>query len=278
MSMMLDFDPSFEEDWEHYPGDGEFDSPADESYDDESAATRRRRARQRELQLRRRQLAAQAQRGRGAATRPQPKTAAAVVRKLDLEQKVQADSFQAAFAEQRGRQQRAELATVATAVANGAADSLQDAVELLRNPFARAAVTVVPLLLLPSRMRRNGGLGGCLSDPRLIGTALVFGLAVIGDQIGKADDVADIRISAPSEITVGDESIVLAEAFDKRGKLLQNTKIAFSVDRTDLVTIDESGRITALKTGAVVVTAAAESVSRRVVLTVRERAVDPGQL
>jgi hypothetical protein len=273
MSMMLETSESFDDAWEDDLGDGEDDAEYEngEMYD-EATSRRRRRARQLELARRRRARTAAGMRRRAAApaTPPAARTAAAI-RALELENSVQDDAFRAALAAQQRRQSRSEAAAVVAVVSKQVQDSFQNSVDLLQNPLVKAGLTASPLFLLAPQ-RKGDGLGRYLTDPRVIGTALVLGLAFFGEQQDRADLAADIRVSNASEITDGDDTIILAEVLDRKGRVLQGKNVVFTTDRPDLVDIDANGRVTTKAPGLVVVNITVDNVTRRTVLNVRARA------
>ena len=282
MSMMLesaDADSmSFEGDtWEDDYGDAEQDAEYEmDDFGEASRATRRRRQRARQLELQRRRMA-RARTQRSAPARPAPPAAraAAAIRTLELENRVQDDAFRGSLVAQQRRQSRTELATLAAVVSNQVRDSFGSSVELLQNPAVKAGLNAAPLLFLaPSK--KGEGIGGYLSDKRVIGVGIVAALAFIGNQQDRADEAADIRVISAAEITDGDETIVLADVLDRKGRVLQGKNVVFTTDRPDIATIDANGRVTGQSPGVAVITVAVDDVVRRTVLSVKARAQQAG--
>lgn len=215
--------------------DGDFDADADEA----SAATRRRRARaRRQLALARRRRRAALGRQRGAAG-PGSRALAqrapqAAIQHLDLENKVQNDSIERAFAIRDRRSRRAEAATVASVVASQVQASFGATNSILKSPYGRAALAAAPLALL-SPAKRGRGLEGAIRDPRLIGAALVAGLAYFAQREQAEDEVDDIAVIAPSSVPQSALSLeVSANVLDgRKRRIAGRTDVKWeTVDKT----------------------------------------------
>jgi hypothetical protein len=275
---MIDREMEFAEEGEtSYPGEAETyygeegEEAEGESYGAESSlAARRRRARQRELERRRRLARARApQRFLPVARREAPtaRTAVAAVRNLDLETKVQDDILRARQDAQDRRLRRAEIAAVAAVVSGQLQASLQGRVSELNNPYVSAALRAAPLLFL-SPGRRGSGAGSYASDPRVIGGALVLGLAFVGDRLKRLDETADVRQVGVADVPVNGTSIFLADALDSRGAILADKAAVFSSSNDTIATIDQTGKVTGVAAGVVVITVRIDDIERRAVLTV----------
>ena len=243
--------------------DSNFESDFDtEDLDAESRASqaRRRRARARRVALaRRRQATARA---RGLARQParqptgvppaQRATAATAraVRTLDLETKVQEDTFRNAIAAQNKRMSRGEYAAVAGAAVNQFIESF-DAPD---NPYARAALRFSPLLLLAPQ-RKGRGVEGLIKDPRVIGGAAVAALVFAGENRSKLNKAREIRILQPPDVAKNATHQMIADVLDGRGANLPNEKITW--EATGAATINaDTGVVTAgAAAGLAVITA-----------------------
>lgn len=182
----------------------------DIEYDDAeaSAAQRRRRRAAVERQRRIEQTIARRRQQRPVRRPPTAQTALAAARRADLESKVENDVLRARLAAQDRRIARAEMATVAGIVANQVQYSFQDRFPMLKEPLARAGLAYAPLLMLAPR-RRGSGVAGLLADPRVSGAALVFGIALAGERLGKPK--LDIELlGAPPTVTTGTQSRIFA--------------------------------------------------------------------
>jgi len=241
--------------WESDDSDvGElFDSDGESDYDSEdidaesrASQARRRRAQQRRVALARRRAAlAQARSrtlARGAARPPAPTAGrtASAIRTLDLETKVQEDTFRTAFAAQSKRMSRAEYAAVAGAAVNQFIESF-DAPD---NPYAKAALRFSPLLLLAPQ-RKGVGFEGFIKDPRVIGGAAVAALVLLGENRNQFRKAREIKVFPPSPSLKKTETLTLiADVLDARGNRLPNEKVTWQSADTNLANIDANGKIT----------------------------------
>lgn len=241
--------------------EGDFDT---EDVDAESRASqaRRRRARARRVALaRRRQSVARA---RSMARQParQPATGASpvqrataatarAVRNLDLETKVQEDTFRSAIAAQNKRMSRGEYAAVAGAAVNQFIESF-DAPD---NPYARAALRFSPLLLLAPQ-RKGRGFEGLVKDPRVIGGAAVAALVLFGENRNQFRRAREIRILQPPDVAKGGTTYqMIADVLDGRGANLPGEKITWSATGAATINPDTGLVTTGSAAGSAVITA-----------------------
>ena len=240
-----------------------YDESEGESYDAEARGDRARRERARRIALARQR--AQARRG---GARPSPglssqrtpgQAAVNAVRTLDLETKVQEDSFRRAIGLQGKRMSRSEYVAVASAATNQFIESF-DAPD---NPFFRAALRFAPLLLL-SPQPRGTGLETFIKDPRVVGGVAVAGIVLVGENRKRFTASRNIAIVGPSAMKVASPNDqFFADVSDGRGVVIPS-KVTWSSSDPTVATIDpDSGKITALKAGPVTVTAKADGVERR---------------
>lgn len=232
-------------------GDADFESDFDtEDIDAESRAAqaRRKRARARRVTLARRrqslararsmarQPARQPSKGVSPTQRATAATARAV-RNLDLETKVQEDTFRSAITAQNKRMSRGEYAAVVGAAVNQFIETF----EAPDNVYAKAALRFSPLLLLAPQ-RRGRGVEGLIKDPRVIGGAAVAALVVIGDQ-RKANKAREIRILQPPDLDVdGDPYQMVADVLDGNGVNLPDEKVTWAA--SGAATVTEAGLVT----------------------------------
>jgi hypothetical protein len=268
----LDSESAEYDDSENLWGDTDADSDVDsEDLDAEaSRADRRRQARARARRValaRRRQAAARSRtvaRRQPSAVTPQKATAAAV-RTLDLETKVQEDTFRKAIAAQNKRMSRGEYAAVAGAAVNQFIETF-DAPD---NVYARAALRFSPLLLL-APPNRGRGVDGLIKDPRVIGAAAIAGLVFIGDHRNQDKKVKEVKIIGPATVAKSTSATFVADVLDGKGRGMSTEKVAWSSTDPTVGTIDpNTGAFTATaKTGGVVITATAADVVGKQFITV----------
>ena len=270
----VDVDTEAYDDGEAVATDGLGDG---EDYDEASRETRARRAaaaraRRRRALLarenrRRAQMQARARAGdptRRGSTAPVPPQAAAAIRTLDLQSKVQEDTFRSALAAQAKRMNRADYAAVAGAATNQFIESF-DAPD---NAFARAALRFAPLLLL-SPPKRGTGLESVLKDPRFVGAVAVGGITFLGENRGQFNRAARVDVLSSSELSVGDQDVFVADVFNRRGDLLPSAGVSWRSDDTNVAEIDQTtGKVTAKGPGTAVITVTSDGAVRRVRLRV----------
>jgi hypothetical protein len=237
-----------------------------EDYGEESrAAARRRQAQQRRVALRRQRELARARataRPRPVAPPPRPSTTAAI-RTLDLETKVQEDTFRNAITAQNRRMSRSEYAAVAGAATNQFIESFDEP----DNPFFRAGLRFAPLLLL-SPQRRGTGFGAFVKDPRVIGGAAVLAIVVAGENRNRFIGPRAINVLAADELSAGDDDRFVAEVVDGSGSVVSNA-VTWTSDDAKVATIDAtSGKVDAIAKGTAIITASFDSLERRVRLKV----------
>jgi hypothetical protein len=165
---------------------------------------------------------------------------ARAVRSLDLETKVQEDTFRSAITAQNKRMSRGEYAAVAGAAVNQFIETF----EAPDNVYARAALRFSPLLLLAPQ-RKGRGVEGLIKDPRVIGGAAVAALVVVGDLREKSNKAHDIKIYAPSELRQNSSTTVVADVVDKDGKPLPKEKVTWTAAPPTVATVTEIGPNTA---------------------------------
>lgn len=236
-----------------------------EDFDGEASSARRRRARARRVELaRRRQAVARNRTGAGVpATASTAQRTASAVRTLDLENKVQEDTFRNAIAAQNKRLARGEYA----AVAGAAVSQFIDSFNAPDNPYAKAALRFSPLLLL-SPAKTGTGIESMIRDPRVFGAAAVAGLVFFGERRKKSTDVRSIEFVGPTMITAGTAYPIGANVLDEHGRPVPAAEVTWSTS-SDLVTIDRTaGTVTASGAGAAVITATVGDVKRQVYVTV----------
>jgi hypothetical protein len=225
----LDSESAEYDDSENLWGDSDADSDIDsEDLDAEARADRRRRTKVRARQValaRRRQATARSRnvaRRAPSAVTPQKATAAAV-RTLDLETKVQEDTFRNAIAAQNKRMSRGEYAAVVGVAVNQFIETFQAP----DNVYAKAALRFSPLLLLapPSKGR---GVDGLIKDPRVIGAAAIAGLVFLGDQRNQDKKVKEVKIIGPRSIVKDKGTTFAADVLDGNGRTMPTEKVTWA--------------------------------------------------
>lgn len=245
-----------------------YDESDGEDYGEESrtAAARRRQAQQRRVALaRRRQALARARsapRARPGAMPVRPSTAAAI-RNLDLETKVQEDSFRNSISMQNRRMSRSEYAAVAGAATNQFIESFDEP----DNPFFRAGLRFAPLLLLTPQ-KKGTGFGGFVKDPRVIGAAAVAAITFAGESRRKFVARRTINVLSTDTLAKDAEDRFAAEVLDENGRVLSNA-VTWRSDDSDVADIDPStGKVKAKKPGTAIITASFDGFVRGVRLKV----------
>ena len=235
-------------------GFGESDGESDLD-SEESRAERRRRARaraQRVALARRRQAAtrarAVAKRQPSAVSTPSTQRAtASAARTLDLETKVQEDTFRNAIKAQNKRISRGEYAAVAGAAVNQFIETF----EAPDNKIARAALRFSPLLLLAPQSKGRG-VDALIKDPRVIGAAAVAGLVLAGEFRTNKNKVHKIDILGPDTIPKTGTTTFVADVLDGNNKSIPKEKAPVTWASTDpnVATIDANGVVTPVAAGA----------------------------
>lgn len=263
-----------------YPdGEGYVDGDAESDWageDDEAWSSARRRAQTRQLELARlrRRAMARYPAGAGAPTSvPRRPTvvagaipAGSAIRRVDLEAKVQGDELRRALADQQRRASRAEMATVAGVVAGQVQTSFA---EEFKNPWARAALSFAPLLLLAPR-RRAPGFVGVATDPRVVGGAMLAGLVLAADRRAQSGPrVARVDILAFPELPVKTSQVFKAQALDGRGAVLPGRTASWDSTNSEIASVEPaSGLVQANKPGRAFIVATIDGVMGQVALTV----------
>jgi hypothetical protein len=257
--------------------EGEDQDAEGRSSRDRDRDRRRRAVQQRVVQARgRRELARGRAEARGGARGPTaparttPQQAVTAIRNLDLETKVQEDTFRRAITTQNKRMNRSDYAAVASIAINQAIESF-DAPD---NPYARAAARFSPLLLL-SPQRKRPGLEGFVLDPRVMGGAAVLAITVLGENRRRFTLAREITISSPSELAAGDSDQLLADVLDARGKVL-DAPVSWVSSNPDLAAVGPNGVVQAVKVGTAIITAEADGVVRRIRLKITPAAAAGG--
>ena len=204
--------------------------------------------------------------GRGATTpaRTTPQQTANAIRNLDLETKVQDDAFRSALSASSKRMSRSEYAAVAGVAVNQFIDSF----DTPQNAFAKAALQFSPLLLL-SPQRRGTGFQAVITDPRVIGGAVIAGVTLVGENRKRFTGARRLDVVSPNEIAVNDPDVFLADVFDLRGARIDTPVIWESSDPATATIDRATGEVKGIKAGVVVVTATADGIERRVRLKVK---------
>jgi hypothetical protein len=239
-----------------------------EDYGEESraAAARRRQAQRRRVALaRRRQALARARsaaRARPGAMPARP-SAATAIRTLDLETKVQEDSFRNAISMHNRRMSRAEYVAVAGAATNQFIESFDEP----DNPYFRAGLRFAPLLFLMPQ-KRGTGFGGFVKDPRVIGLAAVAAITFAGENRGRFVSRRAINVLSTDTLSKGTEDRFAAEVVDEHGRVLSRT-VTWRSDDAEVADIDPAtGKVTAKKPGTAIITASFDGFDRGVRLKV----------
>lgn len=254
-----DYDDSAGEDFE-YEG---------EDYDAESRQTDRARrdrlARQRRrIGAARRRLALQSRTysPRVAMYRPStsvratPQQAVSAIRNLDLESKVQEDTFRRALSNRDRRMNRSEYSSVLSAASSQYLESFDKP----KNQLVRAVVRFAPLLML-SPQRRGNGFGGLVKDPRTIGGLLVFGIAAAGTyRDGFWPSTRQIVADRPKELASGGNDKFVATVVERNGRIVPNAKLEWDSKYKEVATIDNDGNVAGHKPGNAVIVAKVDGV------------------
>jgi Bacterial Ig-like domain (group 2) len=237
-------------------------------YGEESRSSRERRrqayARRVALARRRQELARARAGGRRypGVVPPRPSTDAAI-RTLDLETKVQGDTFRGAVSSQNRRMSRSEYAAVAGAATNQFIESF-DAPD---NPYFRAGLRFAPLLLLAPQ-KRGTGFGAFVTDPRVIGLTAVAAITVLGENRERLLGPRRIDVLAAGELAAGADDRFVAEVVDSSGRVISDD-VAWSSDDANVATIDPStGKVHGQAAGTAIITATFDGLVRRVRLKV----------
>jgi uncharacterized protein YjdB len=241
-----------------------YDEGESEEYGEESrsSAARRRRAQQRRVALRRQQELARARARTRPGLVPARPSAAAAIRTLDLENKVQEDRLRSTNAVLSKRMSRSEYAAVVGAATNQFIESFDEP----DNPYFRAGLRFAPLLLL-SPQRRGTGFGAFVMDPRVIGAAAVAAITFASENRNKILGPRTINILSADELPAGDTDRFVAEVIDGGGKVLTNN-VAWESDDEKVATIDPKGGVKAVKAGTAIIKASYDGVVRQVRLKV----------
>jgi len=249
--------------------ESDFDS---EDLDQESRASsaRRRREHQRRVALARRRQAQAKARARGGARKvpsparpPAQRETVTAIRNLDLETKVQEDTFRRAIAAQGKRMSRSEYAAVLGAATNQFIESFQAP----SNAFAKAALRFAPLLLL-SPQKSGTGFEAVIKDPRVIGAAAVGGITFLGENRNRFTNASKIDVLATNELAVGEPARFVADVLDGRGNPLDRT-VTWESDKTAVAEINSTGEVTTKGPGTAIITARFDGLQRKHVLRVK---------
>jgi hypothetical protein len=122
--------------------------------------------------------------------------------------------------------------------------------DLTENRIIRAAIPIAPLLLL--RPSQRG-----IRDPRLLAGAAAVALAIGAELTNKERRVEGVEItrSTTAPLKTGDEFKLSAEARDGSGRPIPGMSPKWEVSDPKLVEVDQSGVVTAKKSGTARITA-----------------------
>jgi len=196
------------------------------------------------------------------------RASAGALRDLNLDARVNQDSFRRALAAQGRRMSLSEYSAVAGAAVNQFIESF----DAPANPYARAALRFSPFLLMSPH--RKG-----FADPRVIGAAAVAGIVIIGENRTESRRPKDIKIFAPTTVSVGDSVTVIGDVVDSHSGIVPGAAVVWESSNpmvaainpvTGAVTTTSPNivAITASASGVTVITATSGNVVRRVTLTV----------
>lgn len=256
-----------ESSWDYLNGGTESYDLEDDDFQESAYARRRARQRQLELARQRQRVARARARGQLVSTaRPAPRTAAAAVRQLDLDTRLQTDTIRRALLDQDRRASRAEIASVASVVGGQVQNSFGD---VFRNVWARAALSFAPLLILSPR-RRGTGFGAVARDPRFVGGLVVAGVVLAGERRDRAAVVQKLNVVSVPTLVSGTSLPFFADPIDKSGAVIADRSVTWTTSNRNVADVDPlTGVVSAgEQTGPVIITATVDGVVARVPLVV----------
>lgn len=169
-----------------------------------------------------------------------------VLRKVDLESKVQADTLAGALAAQRKRMAGGEYAFASSLVVNELKSQFP---EILGNKVIQTALPLAPLLFLRPPKKGNG-VDSLLQDPRILAALLAAGIALFKTST-KDKEVEKVTVNPPvQKISItGGASPFIATARDHNGEKIDGHGFNwFSSDPT-IATVDSNGLVTPVAPG-----------------------------
>jgi hypothetical protein len=146
-----------------------------------------------------------------------------------------------------------ELALAASVVVTQIRNSFP---HFAKDGFAGAALTVAPVLLL-NPASQGSGLGGFLTNPKILAVAAVTGL-VIAKDINKhaLRTVCEIQFRNPDhELHRGSRSKLHCDVFDEHGAAMRGERITFASSDPQILDVDSDGEVKALAEGIATITA-----------------------
>ena len=193
----------------------------------------------------------------------------AAIRNVDLDNKVQADTFSRALRAQRGRLSRSEYSIAASKVVDELRERLPD--DIKKNEIVKTALPLAPLLFLKPH-KRGRGFESVISDPRVWGPALAAGVALF----------SKTREQSPSEVVItpgtGLKIPKSAGSFQLNAVVRDRSGASISDRTIDWTSLDDStasvvnGRLDLKKSGDVTIVATdrATGLSTAMTLTITE--------
>lgn len=137
--------------------------------------------------------------------------------------------------------------------------------------FAGAALNVAPtLFMIP---RQGSGLGGLLTNPKVLAVAAVAGLVIAKDMTTVSTGaISSLRIlldkRMDQKLTVGSRCKFLVDVFDERGNAKPGDNIIFASSAPHILEVDPDGVVKALEPGIVTITASIDDKSDLVTVQV----------
>ena len=189
----------------------------------------------------------------------------AAVQTVNLDNKVQTDSFGRALRSQRDRIGRNEYALTATKVVDELKDRFPD---LFQNEVLRTVIPLAPLLFLQPH-KRGRGFESVISDPRVWGPLLVGGIALFNETRGKEPQEVVITPGMFTLHSAGASVPLLANAYDRSRRIISpQPAFTWASSNTAVATVDANGVVSAVSAGNVLITATVTGTNVRNVATI----------